>query len=145
MNHPLQITFRHMEPSPAVEARIQEEAAKLERYFEPVVSCRVVIEAPHRHHRHGGGYDINIHIGVPNSEIIVRHDPSLHSTLVQGEAGEWTKQLEAQPDHKDIYVSIRDAFSAARRQLEDYARRLRGEVKHHAAPEPSPEAGPGEE
>jgi len=33
--------------------------------------------------------------------------------------------------HEDVYVAIRDAFDAAVRQLEDHARRLRGEVKSH--------------
>jgi hypothetical protein len=46
---------------------------------------------------------------------------------------EWEKHLEAKPQHKDIDVAIRDAFKAARRQLQDYARRQRGQVKVHKA------------
>lgn len=133
---PVQTTFRHMDPSPAVEARIREEAADLERYFGRITSCRVVVEAPHKHHEHSGrAFHIGIEIGVPGSRIVVNHEPSLHSTLVHGEAGEWAKHLEAQPDHTDIYVCIRDAFKSARRQLEDYARVLRGDTKHHAGEE----------
>ena len=41
------------------------------------------------------------------------------------------KHLETHPDHKDVFVCIRDAFSAAQRQLEDHVRLLRGEVRHH--------------
>jgi ribosome-associated translation inhibitor RaiA len=33
--------------------------------------------------------------------------------------------------HEDIYVAVRDAFQAITRQLEDHARRLRGDVKTH--------------
>jgi ribosome-associated translation inhibitor RaiA len=127
-----QITFRHMEVSPAVEARILDEIAALERYFERITSCRVVVEAPHKHHQHGRGFHITIDLHVPGKEIVVNHEPSLHSALAEGEATEVEKHLETHPDHKDIFVSIRDAFAAARRQLEDYARILRGDTKHHA-------------
>lgn len=132
MNNPLQITFRHMEVSPAVEARIQEEVTGLEHFFNRITSCRVVVEAPHKHHHHGRGFHITINLHVPGKEIVVNHEPSLHSTLAKGEAAELEKHLETHPDHKDIFVSIRDAFAAARRQLEDYARVLRGDTKHHA-------------
>lgn len=138
MNHPLQITFRHMEVSPAVEARIHEEVAALEHFFNRINSCRVVVEAPHQHHQRGRGFHINIDLRVPGSEIVVNHEPSLHGSLARGETDEWEKHLETQPDHKDIYVSIRDAFAAARRQLEDHARVIRGDTKHHAGEATAP-------
>ncbi|MDZ4287919.1 MAG: HPF/RaiA family ribosome-associated protein [Prosthecobacter sp.] len=128
MNLPVQITFRRMEPSPAVETRIREEAVALDRYFSRITSCRVVVEAPGRA---GRGFEVSIDIGVPGSEIAVNHQPSQHSSLVHSETDELEKHHEVQPDHKDVFVSIRDAFAAARRQLEDYAEVLRGEVKRH--------------
>ena len=33
--------------------------------------------------------------------------------------------------HEDVFVALRDAFLAARRQLEDHARRMRGAEKAH--------------
>jgi cold shock CspA family protein len=33
--------------------------------------------------------------------------------------------------HEDVYVAVRDAFDAAKRQLEDYGRRQRGDIKAH--------------
>lgn len=131
MDHPAQITFRHMAVSHAVEARIHEEVAALEHCFNRITRCRVVVEAPHQHHRRGRGFHISIDLHVPGSEIVVNHEPSLHGTVANSETGEWDKHLETQPDHKDVYVSIRDAFAAARRRLEDYARVLRGDTKHH--------------
>src|SRR6476620_11336740 len=53
MQIPLQISFPNMDPSPAIEAVVREKAAKLDRFFERIVSCDVTIEAPHRH-RHAG-------------------------------------------------------------------------------------------
>ena len=38
--------------------------------------------------------------------------------------------------HHDVHVAIRDAFDAARRRVQDFARRRRGEVKSHV-PEPA--------
>jgi ribosome-associated translation inhibitor RaiA len=130
---PAQITFRHMSPSPAAEFRIQEEAADLDRFFSCITSCHVVVEAPHRHHQHGRGFHVNIVIGVPGSKIVVSHHPSQHSTLVQGDVDHCEKHLETEPDHKDLYVCIRDAFAAARRRLEDYARIMRGDSNRHKA------------
>lgn len=130
---PVQITFRHMYPSPAAEARIREEVAGLDLCFDRITSCQVTVDAPHQHHALGGRcYHVDIEIHAPGSVLAVNHHPSQHGTLVQGKAGGWEKSLESQPEHKDIYVSIRDAFEIARRRLRDYASILRGDVKHHA-------------
>jgi len=41
---PLQISFRNMDPSPAVEERIRQKAAKLERFHDRIVGCTVVVD-----------------------------------------------------------------------------------------------------
>ena len=114
MQIPLQISFDGMEPSPAVEARIREKAAKLERFYDRIVGCRVVVEAPHRHQHKGKLYNVRIDISVPGKRLQVGHTGPHNQT------------------HEDIYVAMRDAFNAAGRLLEDHARRMRGEVKTHA-------------
>jgi ribosome-associated translation inhibitor RaiA len=130
---PVQTTFRHMTPSPSVEARIREETADLDLCFGRITSCHVIVDAPHQHHaQNGRTFHVSIEIHVPGTRIVVNRNPSQHSSLVQGQTEEWEKHLETQADHKDIYVCIRDAFQAARRRLDDYARVLRGDVKHHA-------------
>ena len=110
---PVQISFRHMDPSPALEARVHEKAEKLERFFDRIVSCEVVVEAPHKHHHKGKLYNVRIEINVPGASVNVgRSGPQDHA-------------------HEDVYVALRDAFDAAYRQLEDHARRMRGDVKTH--------------
>ena len=42
---PVQTTFRNMDASAAVTERIQEEADKLDKYFDRIASCRVIVEA----------------------------------------------------------------------------------------------------
>jgi ribosomal subunit interface protein len=111
----LQITFRNLDASPSVEERIRERARELEQFFDRIVSCRVVIEAP-KHRRHGDLYHVRVDLKIPGKEIVVKRDPPEHHA------------------HEDIYVAIRDCFDAVRRQLEDHVRRRRGDVKSHVVP-----------
>ena len=127
---PVQITLRHMPSSEAVMARIFAEAAKLNRYYRRITSCRVLVEAPHRHHRKGFGFRIRIGLGVPREQLLIRHAPSLHR-VPEGDTPKWAKHWEGGMRGKDINAAIRDAFDSARRRLEDYVRRLRGDVKSH--------------
>lgn len=131
MDTPIQITFRNMEPSEAVDRRIRSEAEKLEKYFDHITSCRVVIEVPHRHHARGRHFHLRIELGVPGREIIVTREPSLHRTMVRSRARRWRKRNELQAMRRDPYIVIHDAFKEARRQVQDYIRQLRGDVKQH--------------
>jgi ribosomal subunit interface protein len=108
MKIPMQITLRNVDQSEALEARIREKAQKLESFFEHIVSCRVVVDMPHNHKHQGRAFNIRIDVGVPGREIVVNRDR-----------------------HEDVYVALRDAFDATRRQLEDYVQRMRGDTKHH--------------
>ena len=108
MQKPLELRFHRMEPSPAVEARIREKAAELERFSDRITSCRVTVEKEHRHHRKGNLFRVGIDIGLPGKELAVTH------TGPNDRA------------HEDVYVAIRDAFNAAVRRLEDHVRERRG-------------------
>jgi cold shock CspA family protein/ribosome-associated translation inhibitor RaiA len=129
MQLPIQIAFRNMDPSAAVEARVREEAEKLSEFYDRIMGCRVMVEVPHRHHQRGQRFHIRIDLTVPGGEILVKHEPSVRSALQQNEKSK--KDQETATPHKDIYVAIRDAFKAARRQLQDYGRKQSGAVKHH--------------
>lgn len=111
MHLPLQVSFRHMEHSPEIEALIRERAAKLDTFADQIMSCRVVVEPAGKHHEHGNLYEVKIDLTVPGEEIVATREPSPHT------------------EFKDIHVALRDAFDAARRQLEDYVRRTRVSVK----------------
>jgi ribosome-associated translation inhibitor RaiA len=131
MKSPVQITFRNMQRSVALEARVRAETGKLDRYYPRITSCRVVVEAPHRHHTRGELFHVRIEIHVPAGEIVVRHEPTMRRVLAHSGVAHWSKKFENHVPHKDVYVTVRDAFKAARRQLEEHARRLRGDVKGH--------------
>jgi len=117
MQAPLQVAFEGIQHSDAIEARIREQAEKLEQFFGRIISCRVVVARPqHRHHK-GDIYHIRIHLVVPDAaDIAVSHEPAVTGA------------------HEDVYVTIRDAFKAARRQLQDLVRKRGGHVKEHEAP-----------
>lgn len=126
---PVQITFRNMDSSAAVEDRIREEAARLDTFYDRIMSCRVMVEIPHHHHQRGNPFHIRIDLGVPGREIVVKHEPSLHPE--QAGHNRISKTREVHGAHKDVYVAIRDAFRVAARELREYARRQRGQVKAH--------------
>lgn len=133
MKLPLQITIRNVKPSETVEEWIRAEAAKLETFCNQIMDCRVAVEVPHRHHRKGSPYHICIHLMLPGGKIVVKREPSLSSRVRQlGEAG-IKKHLELKTPHKNLRMAINDAFKAAGRRLQDYARRQRGDVKSHEA------------
>lgn len=102
-----QVTFRGMASSEAIEAQVRDRVDKLDRFHPRIMSCRVVVECGHRHQRKGRLYHLSIEIHVPGHEVVVGRDPADHHA------------------HEDMNVAIRDAFDAARRQLEDVARRTR--------------------
>ena len=114
MQLPLEVNFRNLDRSEALEALVREEAAKLERHFDHIVSCRVTIEAPHRHQTKdpkvkGELYQVGIELGVPQQRLVV--------------------SPKGKPAQADPYKATRDAFKAVTRQLDDYADKLRGGVK----------------
>lgn len=113
MKLPLEIVFHNLEPSDAIEAKVRERAEKLEKFYKDIMSCRVVVEAGHKHHHKGNLYHVRIDLKVPSTELIASREPQDHHA------------------HEDVYVAIRDSFDAMRRQLEDYSRRRRGNVKTH--------------
>lgn len=133
MRLPVQITWRDMAPSTAVGTKIREEAAKLEEFYDHITSCRVTIEIPRRYQNGEYQFHIRIDLTVPGAEIVVNHEPTLHSSLRRTESEEQAKGQELSAPHKDVYVTIRDAFKVARRKLQEYSHRRNGVVKHHEA------------
>ena len=117
MQLPLQITFRHMDPSPALEARIRQRVEELDQFFDRIMSCRVVVECQSRRHQQGNLFEIRIDLSLPGREIVVGREPGTNHA------------------HEDAHVAVRDAFDSARRLLEDHARRRRGEAKTHTVPD----------
>jgi ribosomal subunit interface protein len=103
MDRELQITARELEGSEALIAKIRERADKLEKLYDHIVSCHVVVESPEKRHHKGKLYNCRIHVHVPGEEIIINREPN-----------------------EDPYISVRDAFDAAKRQIQEHADKRRG-------------------
>jgi ribosomal subunit interface protein len=110
MQVPLEISTRLIELDPVLEADLRRRAAKLERFYDRITSCRIAVERPSNHHQEGGPYRVRVDITVPGSELV------------------------ANKEAEDLNTAVRDAFCAAERQVDDFSRRRRGEVKTPAGP-----------
>lgn len=117
MQEPLQVSFHNLAQSDSLEARVRERAAKMERYYDGVVGCRVTIEGPHKQ-PHKSSLGITINVGVPGKDLVVKREGRLHEA----------------DGHQEAFGIIGDAFDAIDRQLEEFSRKQRGEVKTHDGP-----------
>jgi len=110
---PITITFIDMEPSPALREDIERHAEKLEQFAPRLLSCEVTVRRSEARRRQGNRYLVHVLAKLPGTFL---------------EAG---KSPDPDQSHEDAHVAARDSFDAMRRQLEDYVRIQRGEVKAH--------------
>lgn len=113
MSFPIQITFHDLDNSAAVEASLKDKFSKLSTFYSRILSCHITIDVPHRHHLHGKSCVVHANVKVPGDEIVVTGESS------EGEVD------------TGIRNAAHDAFAAARRKLEDFARRSRKDIKVH--------------
>lgn len=101
MELPLQITWRGVPHSEALDAAIREKAAKLQQFHERIMRCKVVVELSGRHNQ-GNPYEVRVELKLPGGDITARAEHA-----------------------EDVRVALRDAFEAVRRRLQDFAREQR--------------------
>jgi len=108
---PLQITAKGMEIEESIREEIAERASKLDKFYDRIMRCKVVVEEPKRHQHEGKLYGVHIIMTIPGVEVVTNRR-----------------------NNEDLLVAIRDSFQAARRKLEDLSREQRGDVKKHEWP-----------
>lgn len=108
MQRPLEIRCHELDLSEGERTLIHDKAHELERFCPDLVGCDVFAEGPGGHHREGGPYGVHVRLNVPDQEIAISRQESAI-----------------------LHDAIAEAFSAARRRLQDYVRERRGSVKHH--------------
>jgi cold shock CspA family protein/ribosome-associated translation inhibitor RaiA len=120
MEVPLELSFRDVEKTKAIEDYIRSNVRKLEQLCDHIVSCRIAVEQPQKHQRTGSPYRVRIDLRVPpGHEIVVTRESS------EGEI------------HDNLRKVLRNAFDAARRQVRGLAERQRGDIKSHPQTEGS--------
>lgn len=102
----LHIAFRNMDASATAESLVRQRADELEQYCDRISACRVVLDCVHRQNHAGRLYRVHVDLTVPGGTIVVNRGGDNNHV------------------HDDLQVAIRDAFEAARRQLQDRMRRL---------------------
>lgn len=112
MERPLEIAFHNLSRSESLEELIRQKFAKLEKRYPRLTGARVSVEALHRQHRSGNVYDCHIVLSVPGrGDLAVSREPH--------------RAKEEYAHAFDIRVSVREAFEAAERMLQDYKEQLR--------------------
>jgi ribosome-associated translation inhibitor RaiA len=118
MDIPLELVFHNMAPSDLLSAAVRRQVAGLEKFYDHIIGCRVVIEMPHKSHRPGqNAPDVHVLLRVPGREIVVSRE------LAHG---------ANKKSATNAYAVLRDAFHAVQQRLEDYRQQQRGEVKAKA-------------
>lgn len=107
------LAFPDFEGTESIRYAIESRIEKLERFFDRILRCEVVVTCPHKHRQQDRLYTIHIHMALPGKDIYINRDPNRNEA------------------HRDIYVAIRDAFDAAERSLKKRVRILRKEIKRH--------------
>lgn len=105
------ITYRHFASSDALEARVREGITKLFELFPRITRCNVALEM-HQRQRHGHNFRCRVDLVVPNAELVAQNS-------------------ETEDTSQDVYVALSQVMDEAARQLEDYVRRARQDVKQH--------------
>lgn len=119
MKMPLQVLFRGVKPSPALEQAARQRARRLDRYFSRIMSCRVDIELLQKHQHQGRPYGVRVHLTVPGREFTVDR-----------------------VRHEDPYVALRDAFEDMKRHLEESVGRVRASRRTATSPTGKHELSP---
>lgn len=104
MKQPLQITFHGMDRSDAVEEAVRRKCEHLDRFASDLMACRVVVDLKQQHKHQGRPFGVAISVTLPGRELVVDR-----------------------VENEDVYVALRDAFDAMKRQVEESARQRRGD------------------
>lgn len=118
MDRPLEVAFHNLQPSPAIETELREHVDKLERRFGKLIGCRVSVERLHNQHRTGNIFEVHVTLSVRGQDLAVSRQP---------------QKPNERRANTDIHASIKDAFSAAERQLEAFKGRIRSDTSTPSA------------
>lgn len=116
MKQPLEITYRNVTKSDAIETLIHEKAAKLDRLHDSIISCRVSVERPQEYQKSGNQFRVRIDLRLPpGKELVTRRESG------KGEM------------HEGLHKVITDAFHSMERQLKKIKGKQEAHVKNNAS------------
>ena len=114
MKSALELTFRDVSRTPAIDRLIHNKIDKLEIIYDHIISCHLAVERPQRHLKTGNPYRVRLEIRVPHgNDIIATHESG------QGDM------------HLSLETVIRDVFENGMRQLKKLGEKQRDNTKRH--------------
>lgn len=111
-----EVAFRNVEVTEPLRKQIQDGIRELERVFDRLTSCRIMVEQPDRRHRSGNLYQVRINLTMAGNEVVVSRSPTEHR------------------ENEDLRQAVGEAFDRAKRALVEFARKERGDIKSHETP-----------
>jgi hypothetical protein len=130
---PLTTTFRRVRGREVLETQIRRRVDKLGAYASSILSARVLVELAERHRHDGNHIHVRINLAMRGETLVIDQRVSTRPTARARAEDKARKQDELGRDHQRANVAIREAFDAARRRLQDFERRRRGDVKVHVS------------
>ena len=101
MKSAVDVLYRDLESSPALNEIISKKLEKLNRYSDQIIHSRVVLDTPHNHKHKGKQFRASIEIDIKGHPIAVAQD------------------------NESIHIAVRDAFVTAERKVKQIAARQR--------------------
>jgi cold shock CspA family protein len=110
MQVPLELAFRGIDKSEALEDLVLHHAERLERFCDHIDSCRVVIERPHHHQSGRAEHRVRIDLTIAGGKELVAQEAS---------------------DQMILAALVRAAFHTAERRVKQLNAQQHGAVKYH--------------
>ncbi len=95
------VVYRDLDSSAALNEIITKKLEKLNRYTDQIVHSRVVLDTPHNHKHKGKQFRASIELDIKGHPVAITQDD------------------------ESIHVAVRDAFSSAERKVKQLAARQR--------------------
>lgn len=108
MQQNLQITFKDIPHSPAIEARIRKRIAKLDRKGSHLISCHVVVHIVQNHPRQAKEYVVEVIANVPGRQFIANKNRDVN-----------------------LWKALRLAVTDVQMQLKKHQEQLHKKIKAH--------------
>jgi ribosomal subunit interface protein len=115
MQLPVNISYRGIDKSEAIDQLVLEKAARLEKFCDHINRCVVAIEQPNHAHHKGNPFRVRIDVTVSGGHELVADEKQTNNG-----------------GHESLAKAVHDAFKTMERELRRVVDKQRHDVKTHA-------------
>jgi hypothetical protein len=84
VSFPIELNFEHMQEKPEFRKMLLHEVRKLERRYDGIRHCQVIMELPYHHRYHGNPYQLKVSVSFANLEVVVSRAPCADGKFTDG-------------------------------------------------------------